>query len=80
MAMKYKLEPFVQKITSPVIAEYDGVVQEFPNGAAAYEQTYSKYLLVDEVKISDGKICLVLKENERMNDTTWCGEEQVEFF
>ncbi len=80
MALTYKLESFIKKITAPVVIEYNGDVHEFTNGAAAYEQNYSKYLFVEEIKIQDDKICLVLKENERKNDTTWCGEEQATFF
>ena len=78
--MTYRLESFIKRITSPVVIEHNGEVQEFPNGEAAYEQSYSQYLFVDEIKVQDGKICLVLKENERKNDTTWCGEEQATFF
>ena len=80
MALTYKLESFIKKITSPVAIEYNGEVQEYPNGTAAYEQDYPEYLLVDEVKCVDGKIRLVLKENEKKNDITWCGEEQATFF
>ena len=80
MALTYKLESFIKKITAPVVIDYNGVVMEFPNGAAAYEQDYSKYLLVDEVKVTEVKVCLVLKENDRINDVTWCGEEQATFF
>ena len=80
MALTYKLESFIKKITSPVVIEYNGEVQEFPNGSAAYEQDYSEYLLVDEIKSVDGKVRLVLKENEKKNDITWCGEEQATFF
>ena len=78
--MTYKLESFIEKITSPVLVEYNGEMQEFPNGASAYAQTYSKYLFVKEMKVVNGKICLVLKENDRENDSTWCGEEQATFF
>lgn len=80
MALKYKLETFIKKITSPVVLEYNGEVQEFPNGAAAYEQDFAKYMIVDEVKIVGDKICIVLKENDRINDVTWFGEEQANFF
>ncbi|MBR1765166.1 MAG: hypothetical protein IJ746_07200 [Ruminococcus sp.] len=80
MALKYKLETFINKITSPVVLEYNGEVQKFPNGAAAYEQDFAKYMIVDEVKIVGDKICIVLKENDRINDVTWFGEEQANFF
>ena len=80
MALKYTLETFIKKITSPVVLEYNGEVQEFPNGAAAYEQDFAKYMIVDEVKIVGDKICIVLKENDRINDVTWFGEEQANFF
>ena len=80
MALTYKLESFIKKIISPVVIEYNGEVQEFPNGSEAYEQDYSEYLLVDEIKSVDGKVRLVLKENEKKNDITWCGEEQATFF
>ena len=80
MALKYKLETFIKKITSPVVIEHNGEVLEFPNGTAAYEQEFAKYMVVDEVKILDNKICIVLKENDRINDVTWFGEEQANFF
>ena len=80
MALKYKLETFIKKITSPVVIEYNGEVLEFPNGTAAYEQEFAKYMVVDEVKMLDNKICIVLKENDRINDVTWFGEEQANFF
>ena len=80
MALTYKLESFIKKIISPVVIEYNGEMQEFSNGSAAYEQDNPKYLLVDEVKNVDSKIRLVLKENEKRNDVTWCKEETATFF
>lgn len=78
--MTYRLESFIKKITAPVVIEYNGEVQEFPNGTAAYESSYDKPLIVDEVKTVGDKICIVLKDSDRVNDVTWCGEEQATFF
>ena len=80
MDLTYKLDSFIKKISSPVVIDYNGELLEFPNGAAAYAHDFTKYMMVDEVRVADDKICLVLKENERANDVTWCGEEQATFF
>ena len=79
MAMKYKLESFVQKITSPVVVEYDGDVQEFTDGKSAYEQDYFKCIIIDEIAAINGKIRLVLKTNDNTNDVSWT-DSDVSFF
>lgn len=80
MALTYKLESFIKKITSPVVVEYDGKVQEFPNGAAVYEQDYTECLIVDEIKAVEKSVCIVLKKNDLINDDTWCDKETATFF
>lgn len=79
MVLTYKLESFIEKISSPVLLEYNGETLKFQNGAAAREHFFDKYLLVSDIKICGDKIHLILKENDIMNDTNWCGDEQITF-
>lgn len=79
MDLTYKLESFIEKISSPVLLEYNGETLKFPNGAAAREHFFDKYLLVSDIQAHGNKIHMILKENDRWNDTNWCGEEQVVF-
>ncbi len=50
------------------------------DGNAAYEQSFDKYYAISEICSKDSKVYVVLKESDRLNDVTWCGEEQATFF
>lgn len=78
--MTYKLDPSVSKITSPILLIYDGYEKVFENGKQLADADFDKYYLIDNISIKDDMIAVKLKENDRINDTNWCGEEQVSFF
>ena len=80
MALTYKLDSVLKKITSPVLLVIGDVTTEYLNGNAAYEQTIDKCYTISEICIKDNKVCVILKESDRVNDVTWCGEEQATFF
>lgn len=80
MALTYKLDAVLKKITSPVILVIGDVTMEYSDGNAAYEQSFDKYYTISEICTKDSKVCVVLKECDRTNDVTWCGEEQASFF
>lgn len=80
MALTYRLEHIIKKISSPVIVIIGSKVLEFPDGNAAYEQAYDKYYIISDIQAQDNKVFITLIENERCDDTTWCGEEQATFF
>lgn len=80
MALTYKLDSVFKKITSPVILEIGDAMEEYPDGNAAYEQSFDKHFAISEICSKDSKVYVVLKEFDRLNDVTWCGEEQATFF
>jgi len=80
MALTYKLDVVLKKITSPVVLVIGDVTMEYPDGKTAYEQSYDKSYTISEICTKDNKVCVVLTERDRVNDITWCGEEQASFF
>ena len=81
MKMTYKLESIIKKISSPVVLVIDGEERySFANGKDACTQEYDKYLLISDIRSDGSTVYITLVENERINDTNWCGEEQVSFF
>lgn len=79
--MTYKIQEFVSKISSPIVLLIDG--QErfyFENGNKAYQADYDKYYLVSEIRAQADKVYITLIENTKINDTNWCGEQEVSFF
>ena len=80
MALTYKLDSVLKKITSPVLLIIGDVEKEYPNGNSAYEQSFDKCYSISGICIKDNKVCVILMERDRVNDVTWCGEEQATFF
>ena len=80
MALTYKLDAILKKITSPVILVIGDATTEYPSGNAAYKQSYDKNYTISEICTKNNKVCVVLVERDRINDITWCGEEQASFF
>ena len=78
--MKYKLNPAIGKITSPVVLIMDDKETEYSDGKIAADNEFDKNYLVDSMFAKDNKIFVVLKENDMINNTNWVGEEQVSFF
>lgn len=79
--MMYKLNPEVSKISAPVTLVVDGKEMNYENGSiAANTAVFDKWYLIDEISVRDGRVLIHLKENTQLNDTNWCGEEQVSFF
>ena len=78
--MTYKLQELISKISSPVVLVIDGKEEYcFEDGKTAYEQEYDRYYLVEDMRVAENKVYITLVENERINDTNWCGEEQSFF-
>ena len=78
--MTYKIEQWVKKITSPIILKIGDESMIMANGEQLTEHDFDRYYLISEVGVLDNKILIVLAENDRVNDTTWIGEEQAGFF
>ncbi len=71
--MIYKLESFVERIKSSVVAVFGDKEVEYADGGILSEQNFDKYWLVDSISVRDGMIVLVMKENEMINAE--CGEK-----
>lgn len=79
--MTYKLESIIEKISSPVVLLIDGEERyAYENGKKAYEASYVRYYLISDIRAEREKIYITLVEKTHINDTNWCGEEQVSFF
>ena len=78
--MTYKLDQIVRKISVPVILRTDDGEEIFENGITLSDVGFDKYYLIESISVRDDKVVIAVKENTAVNDTTWCGEEQVSFF
>lgn len=78
--MTYKIDQCVAKITSHILLICNGTEKVFENGKQLADADFDKYYLIDSISIKDDMIAVTLKENDRINNTNWCGEEQVTFF
>ena len=79
--MTYKLNRDISKISAPVTLIIDNNEIEYGNGSIAVDTAvFDKWYLIDEISVRDGRVLIHLKENTQINDTNWCGEEQVSFF
>ncbi len=78
--MTYRVEQFVAKIKSPVVAVIEDKQMEFADGKALAETAFSKLFRIESLTAKGDKIIIKLVENDRLNDTNWTGEEQADFF
>ena len=56
--MVYKLERFVERITSPVVVAFGDNEVEYADGRTLSEQNFEKYWLVDSISVRNSKIVL----------------------
>ena len=78
--MTYRVEQFVAKIKSPVVAVIEDKQIEYSDGKALAETSFSKLFCIESLTARGSKVFVKLVENNRLNDTNWTGEEQAEFF
>lgn len=78
--MTYRVEQFVAKIKSPVVAVIEDKQMEFADGKALAETAFSTLFRIESLTARGDKIIVRLVENDRINDINWVGEEQVDFF
>lgn len=77
--MRYKLDQSVSKIIAPIILVIGDTEISYESGKALAEADFEKRYLIDSIGVKDGSIVITLKENEMVNNTNWCGEEQASF-
>ena len=75
--MTYRLENFIEKITTPIICVFDGKEVEYADGKDLTSRSFERYWLVDSINVTDGKLVLKMKENKNTNTIDWIGEEGV---
>lgn len=78
--MTYRVEQFVAKIESPVVAVIEDKQMEFADGKALADTSFSKLFRIDSLTARGDTVFVKLVENDRLNDTNWTGEEQQTFF
>ena len=78
--MTYRVEQFVAKIESPVVAVIEDKQIQYADGKALAETTFTRLFRIDSITARGSKVFVKLVENDRLNDTNWTGEEQAEFF
>lgn len=75
--MTYKIEQFVVKIKSPVVAVIEDKQLEFADGIALAATSFSKLFRIESLTARGNKVFVKLIENDCLNDTNWTGEEQL---
>lgn len=80
MFMKYMLDQIMSKINAPIILVINDTESKYESGKALAEANFDNRYLIESIGVRGGKIVITLKENNMINDTNWCGEEQVGFF
>ena len=78
--MKYSLPMEIKSISCSVVFVMEGKELRYDNGLSAVEHYFDRWYIVDKMYARNDEIVVVLKENEQINDTNWCGEEQISFF
>ena len=78
--MTYSLPIEIEKISCPVVLTIGELEWRFDNGVAAVNQKHDKRYLIESIYARNDEIIVCLKENEKMNDTSWCEEGQASFF
>ena len=78
--MTYKVEQWVRKIKSPIIAKINDKELPFNNGNSFADLfTADKPVIINYISVSDGKIVVELIENKIINDTSWSDKENSYF-
>lgn len=66
--MTYKLESFIEKISSPVVCVFGSHTVEYVNGKFLSSQIFDRFWLVEEIMSQNGRIVLKMKENDKIKN------------
>ena len=77
--MTYKLNPQLRLIKAPVILVVDGVERMYSSGEELTRLEFEKYYVVNSISARGNKVVIMLKENDRIFNINWIGEEEVSF-
>jgi len=78
--MTYRVEQFVAKIESPVVAKIGDHSIIFHNGDELASASFCEPLKIHSIYAENDRIIIELVKNDRLNDTYWIGEEQTFFY
>lgn len=78
--MTYKLEPWIEKISSSItVCLPDGKHRRYINGQAVAKDSFDKHYIIKNISSVSNEIVLTLTE-VITPATSWIGEEQQSFF
>ena len=77
--LTYKLNPELRLIKVPVILVVAGEEHSYPDGESLTALEFENRYLIDSISARDSTVIVTLKENDRVNEITWVGEEAVSF-
>ena len=78
--MTFRLEPWIEKIKSPVVICFpSGKSERYISGDSAVNKVFDKHYIVDKLTSVDGEVMLKLRE-AKTAATALTGEEQHGFF
>lgn len=77
--MTYKLSSQLSLIKAPVILVAEGEEKSYTNGEELMSLSFEKYYIIDSIMAKENKVVVTLKENDRLFNVNWTGEEEVSF-
>ena len=77
--MTYKLSSQLSLIKAPVILVADGEEKSYTSGEELMALSFEKYYIIDSIMAKEDKVVVTLKENDRLFNVNWTGEEEVSF-
>ena len=75
--MTYKVDPAVAKITSPVIAVFDGEEKCYENGKELADDCFDKNYMIVEISARDNAVVLTFEKSKRSDIVNCIGEEAI---
>ncbi len=77
--MTYRIEQFVRKIASPIIAEYEDHRAMYGSGDDFANSIQDKPYVIERIYAEESKIVIRLNINNSINDTSWSDTDQSYF-
>ena len=72
--MTYKLEPILDKITTPILLKRGDVCRQYKNGKAVTEETFGEKYEIKSIKAEGNMIIVEIQQTKLLN------QECISFF
>lgn len=72
--MTYKLEPILEKITSPILIRHGELRRKYINGKAVIEETFNEKYEIKSIKAAGNMVEIELQQAKPLN------HESISFF